>query len=1135
MKFPTRTLVLSFLFVCFFLLIFSSATSAQTLDNVTFGGRVTDSNNAPVAGATVTATLIERNVERAATTDEEGRYRLVELPPGVYKISAAQTGFGAQEKADLTTVAGQNVQLDFILAPAGVSAEQIVTLEGEDAPLVDATRTIVGGTVTQRELEELPNVTRNPLDFVFTLGGVAEEPLSVRDAAEDRARPGGSAQNDPRPAPLESGVFSLSGGAAYSNNLTIDGLDNNDDRLAQERFQPSIDSIAEVQVITNQFSAEYGRASGGRVNIRTRGGTRRFRGRAYLFFRDDNLNANSFNNNRRVPRLDRLPFTEYNPGGTLGGPVPFGYFKDKTFFFASYEYSDLQDTTLIDTVVPVSQNSSFALPAPTGGAARSESGNLVPAGQAPAQLAPFVRTVDTPSLKHLFSARVDHNFTDNHNVTAVFEYGDQQNTRQFRAAASRLEEAILGPRRQTDAYKFTDNYVFSSKLVNQFRFQFSRFEPKFSASNPTDPVVLIALSDTLSGAESRSGTLIAGNSTASQNFNFPGTRTETRFQVQETVSAVIGAHTLRLGADVQNIDSDFQDLQDATGTFNFASVSLFLNSGVTQYRRNFGRQTGQKNTYYGAFLQNDWRAAPNFTVNLGLRYEKETIIGDDDNFGPRAAIAYSPFKNGKGVIRVGAGIFYNRVLLRTFDDADLSGSRQSYNTNSIAVSGFAVSQNFRCYSPADAAYNNARCQVLRRIGFPNAAARDELIAIETQLRQAGVLSAAQTGFSTPANNLRRLDPNLKVPESYQFNAGFEREIGAGFVFESNYTFNKTVNLFREFNANPYNLPIGFRDYNDYLINGFSNPALRFVNGDPTDAGGVSTAGGVTTVNLASRNPSTASGTPIARARAALESLGRRLGSGFPSQIDQVASIGNSRYNGLILELRRRFRRLGYGFRASFRAAYTLSKLEDDGNNNTSNPQNLFDYAADFTRSIQDRRHRFSLSGTFETPNWIGGLSFSPFVRLGSSAPFNISNGTDLANDRNLDEVSTDRPNFNGNLEDLRFRERDSAFPQALFSRFTFAPIGSAGNLPRNAGRGPGLFLFDMNVSREFRFNERFRLRPNVEIGNVFNTTVFTFGSEFINFNPLNNPEQIASFQQEFLVPQRTLRPRTVRLGLRFDF
>jgi hypothetical protein len=153
-------------------------------------------------------------------------------------------------------------------------------LEGEDAPAVDTTRTVVAERSPKREIEELPNFTRDPLDLVFTLGGVTEEPLSTRDLAGDRGTRGSFAQ-ETRP---KSGTFALAGGAAYSNNITIDGLDNNDDRSLDFAFtfhRINFRGSGHHQ----SFSAEYGRASGGRVNIRTRAGSNRFRGRAFFFYR----------------------------------------------------------------------------------------------------------------------------------------------------------------------------------------------------------------------------------------------------------------------------------------------------------------------------------------------------------------------------------------------------------------------------------------------------------------------------------------------------------------------------------------------------------------------------------------------------------------------------------------------------------------------------------------------------------------------------------------------------------------------------------------------------------------------------------------------------------------------------------
>ena len=183
---------------------------AQDLDDVIISGKIVDTNGLPIVGATVTATLTSINSERTVVTNADGQYRFIELSPGTYSVKASASGFGETTKTDLITISGQNVQLNITLDPAAILVEPI-EVSSDDAPIVDVTRTVVGGTITQTELEELPNVSRAPLDFVFTLGGVAEEPLSVRDAAEDRAADSGS---DPRPAPLESGIFSLSGGAA---------------------------------------------------------------------------------------------------------------------------------------------------------------------------------------------------------------------------------------------------------------------------------------------------------------------------------------------------------------------------------------------------------------------------------------------------------------------------------------------------------------------------------------------------------------------------------------------------------------------------------------------------------------------------------------------------------------------------------------------------------------------------------------------------------------------------------------------------------------------------------------------------------------------------------------------------------
>ncbi len=177
------TLSIIALFLC---LVVSNNCFAQDLDDVILSGKVTDQNGAIVIGATVTAVLTEKGIERSVTTDENGRYRIIELQPGKYSIRVNSAGFGILTKTDLDTISGQSINVDFSLVPENIRAEQTVSFDDTDAPVIDPNRTIVGGTITQREIEELPNNSRNPFDLVLTLGGTAEEALSTRDLADDR-------------------------------------------------------------------------------------------------------------------------------------------------------------------------------------------------------------------------------------------------------------------------------------------------------------------------------------------------------------------------------------------------------------------------------------------------------------------------------------------------------------------------------------------------------------------------------------------------------------------------------------------------------------------------------------------------------------------------------------------------------------------------------------------------------------------------------------------------------------------------------------------------------------------------------------------------------------------------------------
>jgi len=360
---------------------------------------------------------------------------------------------------------------------------------------------------------------------------------------------------------------------------------------------------------------------------------------------------------------------------------------------------------------------------------------------------------------------------------------------------------------------------------------------------------------------------------------------------------------------------------------------------------------------------------------------------------------------------------------------------------------------------------------------------------------------------------------LRIPESYQVNAGVERDLGRRYSVEANFTFTRGIHLWREFNANAPILPAGYNNFTEFLASrdfgNFISPAtstrplhnaasagelVRFVYG--TSGSNTVTRIVEFGVPVSVMNLNNASSTTVLQA--ALAAINHLRPDPARGELEQLISAGNSFYRGMTLELRKRF---DSGF--TFRAGYTLSSLIDDGVVNTSDALVPGDFRAERARSLLDRRHRFTFSGTFKIPRL---LQLSPIVRVASAAPFNISLG---GIDRNLDDVSNDRPNYSGDLRSLRWRAPGETIDAGTIQLFSVPQIGQVGNLPRNAGRGPGLFVFDLNVTREIG-----PLRLSVEFDNVLNKTVFSFGSEFINSNP---------------VAPRTMRPRQVRIGLRMDF
>ena len=1076
--------------------------SGDDLDRVSIVGRVSDVRGGLVVDALVIARRLETGVEQTTKSDGRGEYRLLRLSPGFYELRAEATGFQTVLVPGFNGLAGERVRYDFVLGPGRIAVEVTVGPEGgvirggkirDEAIRVDVTRTVVGATLGRGVLEGLPVESRNPLDLVLTLSGATLPGLSDMDLAE------GDRRVSYRATPEESGLFSLQGGTPFSNNLTIEGLDNNDDRAARERFVPSLAGVEEVQVITNQFSAEYGRAAGGRVNLRLRGGTESLHGEIFHYYRDARMNANGYFRNADPRRGARIPFFSANPGATIGGSPGF-LRRWKGRFFTAFEYEYLDDRATIAALVPAVQNPRFPLPAPNGKILDGEVGL-------------YDLSLRTPRENQTWQSREDFEPGGGHRLSTFLTLGRSVDRRGF-PGGRRMIETMRRTGRDNISAAFTDQAVLSESVFNSLRFQWSRLSPTDSPlhsntgskriSAVAAPVVLIGIEDPrqLSGTDDdRSGTLVAGSSTLNGL-----DRREDRWQIQESMTVSRGLHTITFGGDLHAISSRFRDLSDATGTFSFDSVADFMANQPSRFVQRFRTESAISNHYQGIFWQDDWRIGQGLNLSFGLRWDNESVIADRNNFGPRLAMAWDPSGSGRSLLRAGYGTFFNRAMLRTIDDFKLTSQKLLLDTNNGLARG-----------------------LLTGLDFPRA----------LRLEDAGVAEAtvAEGGFQ------RRLQSGFRLPESSQWSIGFERELGGWGRLEIGHVSHRGLHLWRESNINAARLPPGFSSWTDYLL------SLKLSNApDPStgqrlypgqaDQIRFSTSvrpsetvreNGVTTITYGLNSVSTSNSTN--GIRTALAVLRPLRPSTELTQVEELQSRGNSLYNGLSIGLN-----LKSGSRGSLRLGYTRSRSIDDGIVNTSSPLVAGDFRRERSLSLLDSRHRLVISGSWRLPAWRAllhlttGWTVGGILQLTSARPFNIGIA---GNDRNLDDVGNDRPNFSGDPARIGWRRPGEALAPEILDRFSLPTIGTAGDLARNAGRGPAIHTLNLRASRSFRVGsltkarEKMAIQLQIEAFNPLNSTVFSFGAEYVDFTPGRT--------ERFLTPTRTIKPRTLRIGIRFNY
>src|SRR6267143_262543 len=325
----TPLFTLCALFVCLLLTAIVSLGQSQAATG-NIGGRVLDPNGAVVPNATVTATNEATGLEKTATTDGEGNFRIILLPPGSYSVKVSASGFQHAPLRVTVTVGGES-QLDVSLAVGSANIADVVVVD--NALVVETTRTSVATTINQRSIENLPINGRNFQDFATLSPGVIRDP--------------------------RGGDLSVGGQRGTFNSLQVDGVDNNNTFFGQALgrggvrppYQFSEESVQEFQVNQNGFSAEFGRAGGAVINVVTKSGTNNWHGSAFEYFRDESLNSNTPILTARGAKRPKSQINQF--GGTVGGPIK----KDRAFFFTAF---DGQRSTIPNVVDPPNFSSQSA-------------------------------------------------------------------------------------------------------------------------------------------------------------------------------------------------------------------------------------------------------------------------------------------------------------------------------------------------------------------------------------------------------------------------------------------------------------------------------------------------------------------------------------------------------------------------------------------------------------------------------------------------------------------------------------------------------------------------------------------------------------------------------------------------------
>ena len=1079
--------------------VFGQAVSGTIL------GTVTDVTGAVRSNAKVTVVNEGTGLSRTMNADSNGEYVFPSLPTGRYTVMAEVDGFKTLALSNIELGVDQRAKVDLKLETGAIS--ETMTVVGE-SPLLQTSTSELGTTVTNEQIEALPLNGRNFVNLTRTVPGVL------------RGIPGANIDGAGSLAWRASASFSANGQRPRDNNFMLDGVDNNETWLQTVVIFPSVDSLDEFKLQTSTYSAEFGRSLGGVVNLQIKSGTNTLHGSGFEFHRDDAFDANNFFNNKN--NRAKPDFKQNQFGGTLGGPI----FKNKTFFFASYQgHRETQGQTALSTVPSLAmRNGDFSelnrvIYDPLTG--QPFPGNAIPstrfdpvAVQIFKQLYPEPNVAGTRQANgqtinnyllnpiktrkdNQIDTKVDHaisgqnrlfgrySFQKTHRIQpASLPHGDAGNT--FGAGEGNIKAQGLA---------INDTHIISSRWLNEARFGWTSIKffmtPIDYLTNPANAVGLTGIN--LNDATSAMTQFTFQNiRNLGQNGNQPLITNQNDFSFLDNVTWSRGKQTIKMGGVMILRSREILNADSITGVFNFNNnmtsncagqpagcsvnsatgfdvASFMLGLTNTKTRALFDAQTyTEKRPEFGAYVQDDYRMTSKLTVNMGLRWDVYPPYIEVDN-------RQSNFDESTGQFVVASdnatinGVKVGRRL-QTYSKGDL-GPRLGFaydlhgDGKTVVRGGYGIYWDFTPGGTSSSKAQNPPFLQSQSLSATPSAYGSNLILKEGMPAPPGVDPARPAAGTTRSI----FDINFRDAYARQWNINTQRGFGRNYLLEVAYVGSQGRNM--------------------------------LVKGDPNQAPPVV---GVTDANV---------NRPYAKLAPALRTTG------------QVQSKGTLDYNALQLKFQRRF-----ADNFSFLNSYTWGKAIDLNSDNDGlvTLTNVYDPQYNRGPADYDITHTFSSNWVYEIPwarnQYYGGWQLGGILLLRGGLPLTVTQATGVAS-----TGTGNRPNrvCSGTLDNPTI---DHWFDTSCFVATT-DNTGTYGNSGRGVIRGPGSFNIDASLIKNTKIG-RASTEIRIEAFNVLNHP------QFANPNTTIGNAAVGTISAMLSSPSCSLcgtTERQVQLGVKVRF